>query len=232
MAGSYGDLGLASQNAALQAALEDAQASLAAALARLEGYRLREKAVIAENGLLRAELAKKAPQALALGPPPAPAAPGGPPPMSVGPRGGGRPRGPDDGTPVTELPVTLLIGGKRLPGGLLLSPARIDFVELKARVAPPEFVGVTVVRPAPAAGAAGAGSGASGGGFAAAPAPAPPAKQPSCVPCLGSETADEEEFDALPGPSPGGGGARPLSAPGAERGVWTLLWRHGNTAGS
>lgn len=137
----------------MQTQLEDTQASLAAALARIEAFRIREKQLLAENALLRSELNKKAPGSVVVGPPPQPSGSGQPPPGAAD-----KAKAKGASVPAEVLPVQLVVGGKRVTGAVLLTPEYLDFVELRARVRQEEYVTLTTMRPPAAAGAPAAGA--------------------------------------------------------------------------
>ncbi|PNW77505.1 hypothetical protein CHLRE_10g439550v5 [Chlamydomonas reinhardtii] len=153
--------------AQLRAVLDDAQASLAAALGRIEAFRIREKQVMNELSQLRAQV-----HGGASAGPPTPSARQAP--LSAQPAGAGQskhaeekqstqqeaapPKGaqPAWTSPgaqpvyVTNIggdyPIHIISGSKKVPGSLVVTPEYVDFVEVKARVRLEEFVGISTVK--------------------------------------------------------------------------------------
>lgn len=175
----YGQLGVASHTAALEAQLEDAQASLAAALARIEAFRIREKAIISENASLRIELNKKVPGCVVLGPPPEPLTDSSP--TSCGPASTAlsTERQTSEKPSVAEIiPINLLSAGRKVACSVILHKESVDFVEHRVRIRQQDYVCMTTVKePAVMQGA-----------------DAPNGRSPRCFACLGG--------DARPGKGP------------------------------
>ncbi|GIL45755.1 hypothetical protein Vafri_2909 [Volvox africanus] len=160
----------------LKAILEDTQASLAAALGRIEAFRIREKQLMNELSQLRQQVhgsgspeeqqtvTPRGARAAAAMPAPTP----GPTPtlapaqpklasLDTEPQ---MPKAPEvlpgwtspSSQPVYvtncggDYPVHIICGSKKVPGSLLVTPEYLDFVDVKARVRQEEFVGISTVK--------------------------------------------------------------------------------------
>ncbi|KAG2501203.1 hypothetical protein HYH03_001017 [Edaphochlamys debaryana] len=185
----------------LKAMVEDSQASLAAALGRIEAFRIREKQLMNELSQLRQQV-HGGPDAAAATPQPsgpkaAPAqaqAPTAPPPAS--PATSVSAKKPEvqpawtspSGQPLyvsnnaADYPIHIIQGSKKIPGSLVVTPEYVDFVEVKARIRQEEFVGISTVK----------------------------------VDTAKDHGADADERGAQEGTS--------TSEPGGGTGVWQMLW--------
>ncbi|GIL71915.1 hypothetical protein Vretimale_619 [Volvox reticuliferus] len=160
----------------LKAILEDTQASLAAALGRIEAFRIREKQLMNELSQLRQQVHGSAsPEEQQTATPRGARAAAAMPALAPGTAPNTAPSQPQFASPDTELhspkapevlpgwtspssqpvyvtncggdyPVHIICGSKKVPGSLLVTPEYLDFVEVKARVRQEEFVGISTVK--------------------------------------------------------------------------------------
>ncbi|GFR42419.1 hypothetical protein Agub_g3322 [Astrephomene gubernaculifera] len=228
----------------LKTILEDTQASLAAALGRIEAFRIREKQIMSELTQLRQQVhgagqsdqQSSAPQPVggakpaAIMPASQPAYPATPSPAV--PAQAAQPTKADyqpawtspSSQPVYitncdgDYPIHLINGSKKVPGSLIVTPEYVDFVEVRARIRQEDFVGISTVktdaRPKKR----------SGGSLflcCAAPPPAGDADGRSAAAAAGCKGQDEaaergtQEGTSSSGGDGGGGGGS---------GVWQMLW--------
>ncbi|KAG2432902.1 hypothetical protein HXX76_008633 [Chlamydomonas incerta] len=155
--------------AQLRAILDDTQASLAAALGRIEAFRIREKQIMNELSQLRAQVhggetpaGPPTPSAKQAPPSAQPASAGQSKPVEEKPsaqeaappkKAGAQPAWTSPGgQPVYvtnisgDYPIHIISGSKKVPGSLVVTPEYVDFVEVKARVRQEEFVGISTVK--------------------------------------------------------------------------------------
>ncbi|GLC57679.1 hypothetical protein PLESTB_001252900 [Pleodorina starrii] len=156
----------------LKAILEDTQASLAAALGRIEAFRIREKQLVNELAQLRQQVHggtspeeqpaatttsnPRGPKPAAAMPAPAPASPPPPKPVAEPPPPKASVVAPAWTSPSSQpvyvtncggdYPIHIINGSKKVPGSLLVTPEYVDFVEVKARVRQEEYVGISTVK--------------------------------------------------------------------------------------
>ncbi|GLC34515.1 hypothetical protein PLESTM_000207100 [Pleodorina starrii] len=226
----------------LKAILEDTQASLAAALGRIEAFRIREKQLVNELAQLRQQVHggtspeeqpaatttsnPRGPKPAAAMPAPAPASPPPPKPVAEPPPPKASVVAPAWTSPSSQpvyvtncggdYPIHIINGSKKVPGSLLVTPEYVDFVEVKARVRQEEYVGISTVKTDVLPKRRG-----SVGVFFCCGAPPPDEAPPSrdAAAAAGAAAAGcKDDAESADGPG------APGSTSGGGTGVWQMLW--------